>query len=208
VSIAGREPSDAEINALWEAWTPGEVAQRLSKVAAPWYIAAGWALELFTGDAAREHDDLEIGVPAARFDEIAAAFPGFEWDVAGDGRIWPFPTQSAEHFQTWLREPAAGRYRIDVFREPHIGDRWVCRRDASITLPYSELILRTSDGIPYVVPEVALLFKAKHLREKDQADFQHVLPPMDQTRRSRLRNWLSRVHPGHRWIEALAIQRS
>jgi hypothetical protein len=30
----------------------------------PWYVAAGWALELFTGDAAREHDDLEIAVPA------------------------------------------------------------------------------------------------------------------------------------------------
>ena len=167
-------------------------------------VAAGWALELFTSDAAREHDDLEIGVPEARFDEIAAAFPGFAWDVAGDGLVWPFPEQAAQHFQTWLREPATGRYRIDVFREPHIGDRWVCRRDTSITLPYSELILRTSDGIPYVVPEVALLFKAKHLRDKDQADFQHVLPTMDRTRTSRLSDWLSRVHPGHPWIEPLA----
>jgi hypothetical protein len=24
----------------------------MSRVAAPWYVAAGWALELFTGDAA------------------------------------------------------------------------------------------------------------------------------------------------------------
>lgn len=54
--------------------------------------------------------------------------------------------------------PATGRYRIDVFREPHVGDHWVCRRDAAITLPYSELILRTSEGIPYAAPEVALLF--------------------------------------------------
>jgi hypothetical protein len=53
---------------------------------------------------------------------------------------------------------------------------WVCLREASITLPYSELILRTSEGIPYAAPEVALLFKAKQLREKDIADFQRVLP--------------------------------
>ena len=58
----------------------------------------------------------------------------------------------------------------------------MCRRDASITLPYSELILRTSEGIPYVAPDVALLFKAKHLREKDIADFQRVLPTVDQAR--------------------------
>ena len=38
----------AEINELWEAWTPSEVAQRMSRVSAPWYVAAGWALELFT----------------------------------------------------------------------------------------------------------------------------------------------------------------
>jgi Aminoglycoside-2''-adenylyltransferase len=81
----GRELSDAEINAVWEPWTPSEVAQRLSRVSAPWYVAGGWALELFTGDAARQHADLEIAVPAARFGEVMAAFPGgFEWDIVGD----------------------------------------------------------------------------------------------------------------------------
>jgi hypothetical protein len=208
LSAAGRKLSEAEIHTLWQAWTPREVAQRLSTVATPWYVAAGWAMELFTDDAAREHDDLEIGVPAARFDQIVAAFPEFEWDVAGEGRVWPFPEQSENHFQTWLRDPVTGRYRIDVFREPHVDDRWVCRRDRSITLPYSELMLHTSDGIPYVVPEVALLFKAKHLRDKDQVDFRRVLPAMDQSRRSRLSGWLSQVHPGHEWIEALTIHRS
>jgi hypothetical protein len=136
-----------------------------------------------------------------------AAFPGFDWDIVGDGQIWPFPEQLANHHQTWLRDPATGRYRIDVFREPHLGDHWVCRRDASITLPYSELILHTSDGIPYAAPEVALLFKAKHLRDKDQADFQRVLPTMDRTRRSRLTGWLTQLHPGHPWIETLANHR-
>jgi hypothetical protein len=205
--VTGRRLSEGEINTLWQAWTPTDVARVLSKVTAPWCVTAGWALELFTNAATRQHDDLEIAVPAARFDEIVAALPGFEWDVVGDGRVWPYPEQRANHFQTWLRDPTTGRYHIDVFREPHVDDRWVCRRDTSITLPYSELILRTSDGIPYVIPEVVLLFKAKHLRRKDQADFQRVLPTMDQTRKSRLRNWLTQIHPDHQWIAALASQR-
>ncbi len=29
-----------------------------------WNVAAGWALELFTDDTARENDDLETAVPA------------------------------------------------------------------------------------------------------------------------------------------------
>jgi hypothetical protein len=122
--MSGRELSDAEINELWQAWTPKEVAQRMSTVIAPWYVAAGSALELFTDAAAREHGDLEIAIPAGRFGEVVAAFPGFEWDVVGDGRVWPYPEQSANHHQTWLREPDSGCYRLDVFREPHVGDRW------------------------------------------------------------------------------------
>ncbi len=147
----------------------------------PWYVAAGWALDLFIGAGTRAHDDLETGVPGARFGEIVAAFPDFEWDVVGGGRIWSFPERAACHHQTWLREPATGHYRVDVFRELHVGDRWVCRRDESITLPYDEMILHTRDTVPYAIPEVALLFKAKALRDKDEADFQPALPLMDQS---------------------------
>ncbi|BBY56953.1 hypothetical protein MSAR_00890 [Mycolicibacterium sarraceniae] len=107
------------------------------------------------------------------------------------------------HLQTWLPEPGTGTYRLDVFREPHVDDRWVCRRDHSITLPYRELILRTTDVVPYVIPEVALLFKAKHLRDKGDADFVRALPDLGPARRSRLRRWLELVHPGHRWIDSL-----
>ncbi|MGV0741939.1 nucleotidyltransferase domain-containing protein [Mycolicibacterium sp. XJ870] len=196
--------SDNAIDERWHAWTPTEVAQRLAAVRAPWCVAAGWALDLFVGEITREHGDIEIAVPAVCFDDdVVAALPDHEWDVVGDGRVWPYPEQLAKHFQTWLREPATGIYRLDAFRESHVNDRWVCRRDRSITLPYGELIRRNGDGIPYVIPEVALLFKAKHLRAKDEADFTRVLPELDSARRSRLRAWLSRVHPGHRWVAAL-----
>lgn len=205
--MSRRELSPAEITGLWNAWTPAEVSRRLSSVVAPWCVTAGWALDLFTEGAKREHEDIEIAVPASRFGEIQEALLDFEWDVVGDGRVWPFPEQRDTHFQTWLREPATGIYRIDVFREPTIAGRWVCRRDTSITLPYEQVILRNQDGIPYVIPEVALLFKAKHLRDKDQTDFRNVLPAMDPTRRARLHKWLSQVHPGHPWIETLDAQR-
>ncbi|MCW2512812.1 MAG: hypothetical protein JWR11_1854 [Mycobacterium sp.] len=163
--MAGRRLAENEVADLWTAWTPSEVARRMLGVVAPWHVAGGWALELFTGDAARQHADIEIGIPATRFDEVVAALPGFEWDVAGDGTVWPFPEESGVHHQTWLRDPATGRYLLDVFREPQVGDRWACRRDPSITMAYPDLILHTRDGIPYAAPEVVLLFKAKHLRD-------------------------------------------
>ncbi|MGW0179737.1 hypothetical protein [Nocardia sp. NPDC003345] len=201
--MAGRPLPEEECDRLWKPWSPGEVAERLASAPPCWYVAAGWALDLFAGGLGREHSDLEIGVPRDRFPEIADAFPGFDWDVVGDGRAWPYPERADTLHQTWLREPETGHYRLDVFREPHRGDRWVCRRDESITLPYEELIRHTADGIPYLIPEAVLLFKAKAHRAKDEADFRCVLPLLDRSRRSRLSDWLSRVHPGHPWLETL-----
>ncbi len=62
--------------------------------------------------------------------------------------------------------------------------------------------MRTSRS-PYLVPEIVLLFKAKHVRPKDQADFDGVLPLLDPDAAGWLRRMLARVHPGHAWIGAL-----
>ena len=73
--------------------------------------------------------------------------------------------------QTWIREPASGAWRFDVFREPSDGDTWICRREPAIRMPYGWLIEWTDDGIPYGRPEVVLLFKAKHAhQEKNGAE--------------------------------------
>lgn len=105
--------------------------------------------------------------------------------------------------QTWVREPGHGVYRLDIFREPHDGDTWICRRDESIRLPYDQIIATSPAGIPYLVPEIVLLFKAKQIRPKDQADFSGVLPLLNPVRRAWLAAALARVHPGHPWISEL-----
>lgn len=105
--------------------------------------------------------------------------------------------------QTWLRDPATGNYLLDVFREPHDGDTWICRRDEKIRLPYSDIIHHTQDGIPYLAPELVLLFKARHARRKDQADFDATVPHLRSTQRKTLAELLARAHPGHPWLADL-----
>lgn len=161
----------------------------------------GWALDLFRGRQTRHHADIEIAVPASRFSEVRARFPGYVFDAAGSGRIWEDagPQALVSTYQTWLRDPATGHDLLDVFREPHDGDTWICRRDESIRLPYSEIIRHTPDGIPYLAPELVLLFKAKHVRSKDQADFDEIIPRMTPGQRDVLAGLLAHAHPGHPW---------
>ncbi len=192
-------PDDAE----WDAWHPEEATRRLASVSTPWCVAAGWAIDLFLGEQRREHEDIEIAAPADRFDEVAAALAELELHVVGPGTAVPL-AQATElletHHQTWGLDRAASVWRIDVFREPSDGDTWICRRDASIRLPYSEAIEKTADGIPYARPEIVLLFKAKQARPKDEGDLAAVLPHLDAARRRWLAESIALVHPGHFWL--------
>jgi hypothetical protein len=57
--------------------------------------------------------------------------------------------------------------------------------------------------IPYLAPEIQLLYKAKGRRPKDEADFMHTLPALDRERRQWLRNALTMAHPRHPWLDLL-----
>ncbi|MFB7241637.1 hypothetical protein CW362_01050 [Streptomyces populi] len=196
-----------ELDARWaDAWRPEQVMERLDGVGTPWCVVAGWALDLFRGEQSRSHGDLEIAVPAAGFAEVRDRFPEYAFDAVGRGRVWVdagAEELGATH-QTWLRDPVSGRFLFDVFREPHEGGTWICRRDETLRLPYDAIVERTADGIPYLMPELVLLFKAKAARPKDHADFDGILPLLDKDRRDVLSGWLARAHPGHPWLAELA----
>ena len=193
-------------DAEWQPWRPDEAATRLESVSAPWAVAAGWAIDLFLGRERREHEDLEIAVPAERFAEVVPALSELELYVVGPATVEPL-AQAGHlldiHHQTWGLDRAADRWRIDVFRERSDGDQWVSRRDERIRLPYAEAVERSADGIPYVRPEIVLLFKAKAARPKDESDLAAVLPRLDRSRRRLLRGWIELAHPGHFWLADL-----
>ncbi len=119
----------------WRTWASGGASR-----------PAG-ALDLFRGEMTREHEDLEIAVPAARFGLIRAALAGFDIEVVGSGRRWPLDSPAFDvMIQTWVRERDTGVYRPGIFREPHDGDTWICRRDRSIRLPYEQVIATSPEG--------------------------------------------------------------
>ena len=197
-------------DADWRAWRPEQTARRLEGLDVPWCVAAGWAIDLFVGYERREHEDIEIAAPADAFPQIQSLLGDLDFYAVGDGEVAAVvesPERFAVTHQTWGLDRTTFEWRIDVFREPSADCEWVCRRDEQIRLPYDELIEHTTDRIPYVRPEVALLFKAKAARSKDEADLRDVLPLLDSPRRALLHDWIALVHPGHDWLGLVSGER-
>lgn len=188
----------------WEPWAPADLAARLAGLDLPWYVAGGWALDLWHGRQTREHEDIEFAIPRAGFDRVRPYLAGLALYAPGDGEVHPLAPDGWPDRQCWVLDPVANRWRTDIFLEPGDGRTWISHRDDRVRRPWPEVVARTPDGIPYLRPEIVLFYKAKHRRDKDEADFDRALPRLDPAGRHWLAGTLDLVHPGHAWRDRLS----
>jgi hypothetical protein len=187
----------------WEPLAPAALLAVFEDYDAPWWVAGGWAIDLFLGHTTRDHADLDVVVLRDHQQAVRAALPGWDLQQANDGALTPWPEGEdlrPEVNGVWARPDSDGPWRMDILFDGRKGDDWVSRRNAEITMPLGHLGKVTSDGVPYLVPEVVLLYKAKATREKDEADFDAALPKLGIGARCWLAAALEVVHPDHPWI--------
>ncbi|GHE56179.1 hypothetical protein GCM10019059_14310 [Camelimonas fluminis] len=193
----------------WRAWTPDELALRLAGAPAGWYVAGGWALDLWRGFQTRAHDDLEFVAPADGLAAFRAALaPMSFWTAhAGELRRLPFGEPPPSHvWQIWCLDEAAACWRVDLMIDRGTPSRWLYKRNPAISAPRGDMVRTTTAGIPYLAPAAALLFKAKYRRDKDETDFAMAAPHLAPDERAQLRAWLDMEHPGHPWRDALQLE--
>jgi hypothetical protein len=187
--VAAEHIGVAELGA-WSPLTVPQVAALFGAAPFRWWIAGGWAIDLAVGHATRPHEDIEIAV--LRDDQLALRdwLRGWEiWYVPGPGGgliRWTGPALPPGAHELWCREHGSDRWQLEVLLEQARDGRWLYRRDPRISLPLSEFGA-TLDGVPVVRPEVALLYKSKRPRERDEADLRSALALLD----ARARNWLA-----------------
>ena len=157
-----------------------------------WWVAGGWALDLALGHKTRPHADLEISILAGDQQALFDHLRGWDLRLAAPGQAllrWDGRRIEPPFHQVWARrgpgrpstpeEFAADPTMLGFLLEQSRTDRWVFRRHAGVSRPLHQVGMITTDRVPVVAPEIALLFKAKAPRFKDQRDFDHVLPHLD-----------------------------
>ena len=210
----------------WQAWHPHELAQRLQGLSQPWCVVGGWALDLWHGQLTRPHEDLEftvlrrdLPVFCQRMRDLGLALYTAHSGVLtllahgaqdeqgrqGHGAVGELPASGVA--QIWCWDAAANCWRVDMMIEEGTPSTWVYKRSPGLTRPRHEAVWHGALGdgprFPHLSPSAVLLFKAKQLREKDQADFERAWPRLPQAERLWLREQLVRLHPGHAWLQAL-----
>jgi hypothetical protein len=187
----------------WSAASPVDAGRWLRRATVPWWIAGGWALDLYLGHQTRPHADLDVGCFRADLPSLRDTLAGWEFHVALDGslrRLGPREAPRAHEYGLWCRPEGSPTWQLEILLESRDGGDWIFRRDASIRLRADELTRVADDGTPFVRPEVQLLYKAGRTREKDLADAAAVLPQLDREAREWLCAVLTRLLPGHPWI--------
>jgi len=102
----------------------------------------------------------------------------------------------------WCRRAPDSPWALDVTVGDGDDRDWIFRRDPRVRIPWSEAVLTTTDGVPYLAPELQLLFKSKDVRAKDGTDAREVIPALDSDRRARLAHLLP---DDHQWQSLLRV---
>jgi hypothetical protein len=194
-----------------EAKMAGELSERLAVfdgAGFPFWVAGGWALSLFRGERIREHSDLDVLVLTRDLDKVrihlADHQPSVQNPNTGETREWLMDEALVAGRDALVLAQAGADPQLQILLGESDADEWVFHRGSGrIRRPMSQFSLRSASGIPFVAPEVALLFKSRDLRDKDTEDFEGVIHLLNEERRQWLDERIAPLNKEHPWLEAL-----
>jgi hypothetical protein len=180
----------------------------MSTFSPDWALCGGWAVDSWLGHRSREHGDIDVTVFHDDQQSLFAHIAGWtpiahdpnvpdDTDEPWDGRHVDLPA----HIHTL---PTDG-FKFELILNERSGRDWILAPEPRIAMPLRDCVRQSPWGLPTLVPEVALFYKAKDLRRHDELDFAALLPRLTDGQRGWLRDAVSIVYPGHRWLNQLAL---
>jgi hypothetical protein len=171
-----------------------------------WGVAGGWAIDLSIGRQTRTHADIDVAI--LRDDQRPLRELLGDADVAQvvDGQL--VPCGAEERLELPIHEIHAkwpDHFRVEFLlnERDRAADEWVFRRDARVRRALDVAFVR-GRYLPYLAPELVLLFKSNDPSPKNDADFATVRPRLSVEQCSWLAGALATAQPTHRWIAQLS----
>jgi hypothetical protein len=193
----------------WQALSVEEVAALLGGLPVRWWIAGGQAIDLFVGSSTRQHQDVDVAVLRPDQLTVQTHLDGWDLRVAHDGHLtqWaPGQLLASHEHGIWARPNPASPWRLELLVDDVSDGQWAYRRNPAVRLPLDRLGRTTASGVPYLRPEVVLLYKAKRPQPPDEHDAAVAIPRLSQSQRAWLAAAIAKDTRDHHWLPLLAHQ--
>lgn len=181
-----------------------------------WALCGGWAVDAALGKETREHSDVDFIVFRDDIERVRTHFASWElvahpradgddngkWH--GEALVHPAHIHAPAEF---AQEEDGSVYSLDDFTlDIQVCERrnsdWILTRDPNIAFPLDAATVESMWGLPTVVPEVLLFYKAIDRRRRDQRDFEALLPLLTEDQRAWLNEAIGKLR--HPWLDLLA----
>lgn len=192
----------------WQPLSVEEVKNVFTPLKYPWWIAGGWAIDLFLQRQTRQHEDIDVLIQRRDQLQIQNLLEGWGlWaaDPPGTLKPWAKGEFLGRGLQDiWARKNPKDPWQIQIMLFDTENGDWIFKRDEAIRRSLSSVTVKTPEGLSLLAPEIQLLYKSKSLREKDQSDFENALPALSLGQKNWLKDSLIRVYSGkHSWLKCL-----
>ncbi len=168
----------------------------------PWFIAGGWAIDLHVGRVTRPHEDVEIALLRRDQEALRTHLPDWEFHYVTPGKPGLEPWEKGLRLDLPIHEVHAshGKADLEILLNESTGGVWRFRRMMEIARPLSKMGHKSATGLPYLAPEIVLLYKAKEPREIDEADFRVARPLLADEATEWFRISIGACYPDHPWL--------
>ena len=156
----------------------------MDKFGYPWFVAGGWAIDLFLNRETRVHEDIEIGIFRKNQMQLYKYF-GNQKKYFIDNRNKFGKHEKHEWNKEYLQLPIHELYsrcdglEIEILLNERENEQWIYRRNNKVRLDIEKAILFNVDKIPFLSPEIVILYKSKDIREKDITDINNTIGSMN-----------------------------
>ena len=183
---------------------PRQILSLLNGFDRPWWVAGGWAVDLFVGRRTRPHKDIEIALFRHDQSALQEHLAGWSLRKVVDHRLVPWlPGELLTLPVHEIHGRGPEGQALEILLNEYGRGRWVFRRDSGITRTAALVSGRSAHAVPFLRPEIVLLYKSNDPRPDYQADFEQAVPLLDPESRAWLRVALQRYRPGHPWLDEL-----
>ncbi|TDF92148.1 hypothetical protein E1757_30605 [Paenibacillus piri] len=196
----------------WKPVSVSEICAIFSEIPITWCIAGGWALDLHLGKQSREHADIDVIVLREEQSTLLTSLINGGWQLykAENGKLdlWEEGEFLTSIKDVWVSRDSGAPWAFQIMLIDTNQESWVYHREKRIRRSLKEIMIRTEKGIPYLKPEIQLLYKggSSAIREKDHHDFLTVFPSLTPQAKEWLKTALvKQFRDGHTWVDYMEL---